>query len=267
MPLKQLIIITIFLMSCDTGKLNVVADIPNHLKEVSAVETTTQSDLMWVIEDAGNDNHLYALDTSGNIKKDLTILNSENIDWEDLTSDKVGNIYIGDFGNNNKKRYHFTIYKVTNPDNAEKSSTAEKIGFKLPENIKSRDFEAFFLMNDFFYVISKESNKFIMVKVPNKEGEHEAELISEFKLEGKYNRITSADISEDGNSVVLLNHDKVWLLTEFESDRFFEGKIEAFKFGYDSQKEGVCFSKNNSLFITEESNGAMGSNIYHLDIN
>ena len=60
---------------CDTGNLIVQADLPNSLKEVSAVQMTSKSDLLWVIEDAGNSNHLYGLNKKGKIIKDLTITN------------------------------------------------------------------------------------------------------------------------------------------------------------------------------------------------
>ena len=42
--------------------------------------------------------------------------NALNIDWEDLTSDSIGNIYIGDFGDNKKERKTYVIYKVNKPN-------------------------------------------------------------------------------------------------------------------------------------------------------
>lgn len=266
MIFQQLCISALLLMSCDTGKLTVVADIPSHLREVSAAEIVVGSDLIWIIEDAGNDNHVYGLDTNGNVKRDITVTNAENKDWEDLTSDASGNLYIGDFGNNSRKRKQFTIYKIANPENSEKSVTAEIINFELPKGKNSEDFEAFFIYENSFYIFSKESKNCIMLKVPNEPGTHVAKLAAEFKLEGKNNLITSADISNDGSTVVLLNHDKVWKLTGFTSDNFLEGKIDPITFEHDSQKEGVCFANNSTLLITDESDGSLGSNIYTLKL-
>lgn len=267
MIFQQLFFSTFLLWSCDTGKLQVVASNPSNLKEISAAETLPDSDLLWVIEDAGNDNHVYGLDKKGNLKKDIIIQNSENIDWEDLTSDKDGNLYIGDFGNNSGKRENFTIYKVNHPENSIKEAKAERIDFKLPKNLKSKNFEAFFVYNDFFYLFSKESKKNVLLKVPNVVGSHAAELVSEFNLKGKNNLITSADISEDGNTVILLNHDKVWKLTKFTSDNFLNGTLETLPFEYSSQMEGACFKTNTKLYITDEYNGNLGSNLYDFDIN
>jgi uncharacterized protein YjiK len=248
--------------SCNTGKLNVVADLPSSLKEISAIEKTKTSDILWVVEDAGNKNNLYGLDVKGDIIKDIRIENIQNIDWEDLTSDSFGNIYIGDFGNNNKKRKNFAIYKVSNPEKANAIATAEVISFKLPKTMKSQDFESFFLYNDTFYIFSKDHKETKLFKVPNTIGDHEASYISEVKLKGKNTKVTSADISEDGKTVVLLNHGQLWILADYESDDFLSGTIEATTFDHDSQKEGINFIASNTVLITDEKNKYSGGNLY-----
>ncbi len=104
---KLPLLIIILCFSCQTGNLSVIADLPNSLKETSAVELIGNSNLIWVIEDAGNKNILYGLNTKGKIVKEIKITNAKNTDWEDLASDSLGNIYIGDFGNNSKKPEFF----------------------------------------------------------------------------------------------------------------------------------------------------------------
>ncbi|GAA4805124.1 hypothetical protein GCM10023330_09460 [Litoribaculum gwangyangense] len=254
-------------MSCNTGRLNNIADMNSDLEEASAIEIVKGSNLLWVIEDAGNKNHIYGLDLKGRIIKDIDILNAENDDWEDLTSDKFGNLYIGDFGNNNKKRDEFTIYKVSNLNPTNDKTTAKTIHFKLPKEVKSEDFEAFFLLDGFFYIFSKENKSSILLKVPNSIGEHTAELVTDFNLDGKHHKITSAALSPNEETVVLLNHDKLWKLTNFKPDNFFKGNIEELKFGHTSQKEGVCFKNDSMVYINDERNKSEGGNIYTFNIN
>lgn len=264
---KRLIVIALIAVSCQSaGQLKIQGSINNAIKEASAAEITPQSKLIWTIEDAGNDSNLYGLDSSGKIIKQIAITNASNIDWEDLTSDKEGNIYIGDFGNNNEKRKHFRILKVNHKDLNNETAEAEIIDFTVPKKKYSKDFEAFFLYNDAFYIFSKETKKFITLKVPNSPGKHEAILKSDFNLNGKNNKITSADISDDGKSIVLLNHDKVWKITDFSNDDFFSGAIEELQFDHDSQKEGICFKNNNTIYITDERNADEGGNIYTFKI-
>lgn len=247
---------------CQTGTLKPIISVNDNLKEVSAIETIKGSALFWVIEDAGNANTIYGIDDEGNIARSIKVDNVENDDWEDLTHDLEGNIYIGDFGNNSKKRQNFSILKLAISNSSTNTIAAKKINFTLPKKMKSKDFESFFLLHDNFYIFSKEKKKGVILKVPNTIGNHVAELISEFKLKGKKTKITSADVSLDGKTIVLLNHDKVWRLTDFKADKFFCGKVETIEFKHISQKEGVCFNKDGTLYITDERKKSKGGKIY-----
>ncbi|RLD28385.1 MAG: hypothetical protein DRI75_06830 [Bacteroidetes bacterium] len=255
------LILILFIFSCNTGNLTVIANLPTSLKEVSAIEISSSSNLFWVIEDAGNDNKLYGLDLNGKIDKALEVINAQNIDWEDLTTDDSGNIYIGDFGNNNKNRSKFTIYKVEHPELALKTIKAESITFSLPKNIKNQDFEAFFLLNDIFYIFSKDDKLF---RVPNSIGTHQAVFITNFNLNGKHNAITSADVNN--NSIILLNHDKIWKISNYKDDNFFNGDIVELMFNHSSQKEGVCFKNNKTLYLTDEKVHVEGGNLYEFEL-
>lgn len=251
---------------CQNGKLNVMGRINKDIKEVSAIETISSSPLLWVIEDAGNKTEIFGLDRQGNIKRIVNVVNAKNNDWEDLTSDSLGNLYIGDFGNNSKKRREFSILKVSNVNIAKEFTQASIINFTLPKGIKSKDFEAFFLFEDYFYIFSKERKKAVVLKVPNEIGFHKAKLVSKYYLKGKRTRVTSADISKDGKTIILLNHDCIWKLTNFEGDGFFKGTVTKIELGHDSQKEGVCFENDETLYITDERVKSRGGNIYKFEL-
>ncbi|MEL0643825.1 hypothetical protein V6251_05490 [Olleya sp. Ti.3.14] len=260
--LKPILVLALLFMSCNTGKLTVVGSIDGDLDEASAAQLISGSDLIWTIEDAGNKNNVYGLDKKGNIIKDIDISNIKNHDWEDLAADTNGNLYIGDFGNNSRKRDHFFIYKVNNIANIKDKTEAETIRFTLPDDIKSEDFEAFFLWNNDFYIFSKENKKTMVIKVPNTIGSHVATHVTDYKLKGKDTRVTSADISPDGSTIILLNHDRIWKLTNFKFDAFFDGNVESISLNHDSQKEGICFINNTSIYITDEDSGKEDNNIY-----
>ena len=133
-------IILLFVLLCwnsqDTGKLKVIADLPKSLKEVSGTETIMGSKLIWMLNDGGNSSKLYGVSKKGNIKKTLKI-EAKNNDWEDLTSDKEGNLYIGDFGNNDNRRKDLAILKVAHKDlmNSE-DAPVERIQFYYPNQKK-----------------------------------------------------------------------------------------------------------------------------------
>ena len=90
------------------GKLHVVTDMPVSLKEESGIVAFDKTSV-WIVEDSGNHDKIYKVDFNGDILKEFKVKNAKNTDWEDLTKDKKGNLYIGDFGNNYNIRKDLTI--------------------------------------------------------------------------------------------------------------------------------------------------------------
>jgi hypothetical protein len=84
--------------------------LPDQLVEVSGMWIAAP-DSIWWLNDGGNAAELYLTDARGNLKKTLP-LPLPNRDWEELTGDTKGNLYIGDFGNNNNDRIDLRIYKL-----------------------------------------------------------------------------------------------------------------------------------------------------------
>lgn len=270
-------------ISCAATSSDVIEELfsmPKKIKESSAVEVTEKSDLIWTVEDSGNAPQLFALDIKGELVHTVTITDAQNNDWEDLTSDKQGNLYIGDFGNNKNERKDLSIYKISASDlNKKETSVAEKISFFFPEQTlfppkKSErfyDVESFFLFKDHFYLFTKNrSSKFdgttLLYQVPNESGNHPAKLISSFKTCDNFNHcaVTSADISPDGKKVALLNSDKVWIFTDFNSNNFLSGKVKQIDLKSFTQKEGICFVGNEKLYITDEKDKKTGGKLYQL---
>lgn len=266
------------LFSCTNfGQLKVLADLPKSLEEVSGTETIPNSDLIWMLNDGGNKPELFQVNKKGKIKKVVKI-NAKNHDWEDLTSDPNGNLYIGDFGNNTNKRKNLAILKVNSSDlESGEKVEVERITFKYPNQErfppkkKQRHFdsEAFFFYNDSLYIFTKSrvKNKFgrtNLYKVPAIRGNHTAIYIDSFEsCEDLECWITAADISKDGKKVVLLNHKSAWLFTDFKDDDFFSGKAIELSFEADlTQKEGVCFKDDTTLYITDEYAHGSGGNLY-----
>jgi hypothetical protein len=275
--MKKIVLLSLVFVSCaNFGQLTLVADLSKSLKEVSGNEMIANSDLIWMVNDSGNKPEIFGVNQQGQIEKVVKV-DAKNHDWEDLTTDKQGNLYIGDFGNNNQKRKKLTILKIRNKDLLSSDSVeVEKISFQYPKNKKDKkvsyDAEAFFYHQNYFYIFTKSRakknlGKTLLFKVPNTVGKYTAEFISEFEFCNSTNcRITAADISKDEKKVVLLSHQAVFALTEFNGDDFFSGKQKEYPLEHTSQKEGVCFKDENTLFITDEYSMSTKGNLYAFSI-
>ncbi len=278
---------TIGLFSCQSptdSKLEVLTTLPKVIKEASAAEITPASpDLVWTIEDQKNDNILFGFTKNGELKKEIRINNVENNDWEDLTADDAGNIYIGDFGNNDNERQDLAIYKISALDlTKDQTEASEIVEFYYPEQTefpakkKDRiyDAESFFIFNNQFYLFTKNrSSKFdgttSLYRVDNKPGQRlPAKKISSFKTCDNFNHcaVTSAAISPDKKKVAILSSDKVWIFTDFKGDDFFSGKSQMIELNHYTQKEGLTFETNDSLLITDEAAKKGESFLYRLKL-
>jgi hypothetical protein len=283
MRILPLLVVLLFISCANSSVENrFVFSFPKVLKEVSGIQKSLDSDLIYTIEDSGNENQIYGLDVNGEIKKSILIEDLENIDWEDLTADKKGNLYIGDFGNNNNTRKDLAIYQVSAASlDSTTTKSSYKVSFYYPEQTdfppKKKEYfydcESFFEYNNNFYLFTKNRSKrfdgtTLMYKVPNAPGNHKAVLMGKFKTCGTYSTcaITSAAFSPDAKKMVLLAHNQVWLFEDFTGDAFFDGKVTALDLDDYTQKEGLCFKDNATIYISDEKTKNIGGNLYQYNL-
>ncbi len=217
-----------------------------------------------------SDNSIYRIDTlSDSIFQKVTINNSSNYDWEDITTDST-HIYVGDVGNNDGNRTNLRFYKILNSDITPGSTTvdagrinfsySDQVDFTVNHNHHYYDCEAFFYMNDSIHMFTKGwVNKWTKHYVLSADtGTHVAQLVDSFDVAGL---ITSAAIQGDSLVVLLgLNFSGglssfVWMFYDFEGSNFFSGNKRRFYLGNPNiigQAEAICFKDTNMGYITNE---------------
>jgi hypothetical protein len=281
-PILFFLVFSLLACQQDNGVLTTICKLPKEVKECSGIINDARHELLWAIADSGNQNVVYGLTNKGRIAKTITLSNVANIDWEDITSDPAGNLYIGDFGNNENTRTDLAIYKV--PATALESSTVNvttKISFAYPEQKEFPpkkkglfyDCEAFFEHKGYFYLFTKNRSKgfdgtTFMYQVPNQSGFHQAKLLGKFITCADYQHcaITSVAISPDASKIVLLSHSKVWLLDHFKDNKFLNGAVSELDLNHFSQKEAVCFKDDKTLLIADEKTKKTGGKVYEVTL-
>lgn len=262
------------------SELDPLSKFPSELKEVSGVEIAADGNI-WVIEDSGNKDKIYKVGRDGDIKESLKIDHAKNRDWEDLAKDVNGNLYIGDFGNNDNERKDLLIYKIPKDEMGKKEPNADKIGFKYPlqkdfppkRDSLYFDTEGFFHLNDYLYIFTKNrtrpySGETLVYRVPDRKGEYEAEFLGTLFLcaDQDHCSVTSADISPNGNTIALLSYGFVFLLTDFSAPDFSKSSIKIIDLNTPTQVESVCFVDNKTLLIADEENNHGGRSLYELKL-
>lgn len=258
--------------------LQIDFSLPSKLKEVSGITLSGDKKTAWAIEDQGNKNIIYGVDQKGNLIAEVLVENADNTDWEDITADPQGNMYIGDFGNNDNDRQDLSIVKVDLKDTTQKTTKAiqtTKFHYEGQTEFPPKksnwlyDCEAFVEMDGNFYLFTKNRSKgfdgtFLVFQVPNKEGDFEAKLIGKLKLSGKYSdaAITSAAINSTKNKIVLLTHKNIHVLSGFTPNDFNGSKIQKMSLQHNSQKEAIVFLDDKTLLIADEADKKTGGNVY-----
>jgi len=281
----KIILLTFFFLtvffSCQKkgdSNLLLINDLPDSLSEISGITSFDGSPHLYAINDSGNEQVLYKIDSTGKTMQEYKVPNSVNIDWEDLAYDQK-TLFIGDFGNNKNDRKDLSIYKVSNLDS--ENLDVRKVMFyledqkKFPPGKKKRNFdiEAFIYRKGYFYLFTKNrSSKFDgttkVYKVSATEGKQVARLVTSYATCSDYHDcfITGAAINNNGSKIALLTYNKVFILEKFKGDQLFKGTISKLKLNHYSQKEGICFKNDSTLYIVDEKRKGTNSRLYELSI-
>jgi len=228
------------------------------------------NDILWTINDSGNDPILFSIDTTtGIILQQIMVSNAQNIDWESLAQDD-DYIYIGDFGNNSGARDDLGIYKVKKndiPNSGDASVTSTHITFsyadfkEIPEKRKYNNFdcEAFICAGDSLYLFSKNwgNEKTKLYRLPKDEGDYTAELLKEYDVSGL---VCGADYNRESKEITLVGYTNnnyvpfLWLLFDYYDNNFFSGnkrRIDLLNIQA-TQTEAIAYADGKSGFITSE---------------
>jgi hypothetical protein len=260
-----------------------IAKLPDVISESSGLVLTNPNSL-WTHNDSRGKPEIFNLDSSGIYRRKITLRNEPNVDWEEITKDADGNVFVGDFGNNECKRRGLMIYKFTNPDLIQTDSlSAQDIFFSYPDqhdfppaaDEMNFDAEAMMVLNQSIYIFSKNrstpySGYTKLYKVPAVPGNYIAQLADSFYTghnSVKECSITGAAINNSHTILVLTSHEKIWVFTNFTDDKFFDGNIKELSFfGKDLSVEGVCFKSEKEIYLTEERSAPGEGKLFYLDL-
>lgn len=262
----------------DIEDFKTVATLPSVISESSGLLVTSINEI-WSHNDKGGTPQLYAFDKQGTLLNTLTITNATNVDWEDLTQDKNGNVYISDSGNNENDRENLRIYKIGNLSINQTTVEAEIINFSLEgqqnfppaDDNLSYDVEALIATGDSLYLFTRDrTNPFLgetnLYVLPQLAGNHIAQFRGNFKTNSVEKRggIRGAAISPDESRVALLSKTDVWVFTDFTNNDFFNGTVIIKNLPSETQKEGIDFYDNCHVYISDE-RGNEGGKLYELN--
>ncbi len=247
--------------------------LPEALTEVSGLYRAAPDSLWWH-NDGGHEAALYLTDSRGELLWKKALPQVLNRDWEDITADNEGNLYIGDFGNNFNNRQDLRIY-IYHP----RSGSLDSILFDYPDQQafppespqQNFDMEGFFWWQDSLHLFSKNrlnkgnyyTKHYTLAAAP---GTYTAQLRDSLYLKNRV--VTAAAISADGKTMALLAYRfkillgfipltpaDIFLFTDFDGSRFLKGRMKkqrGVRCLFPTQFEALDFGGLNWVWIASE---------------
>ena len=250
----------------------VKATLPNDLQEISGLHFA--GGRWWGHNDGGNPTVFYRLlPETATIAQKISLQNTDNKDWEDLTSDGA-HLYIGDFGNNYNDRQDLGIYRLPLSvvgATANEEVTGNEWTFlpfhytdqtdftTQPEASTEFDCEAMIFLNGNPHLFSKNRKQHSTTHYLVNTATGAAEPLETLNTQGF---ITSASLSPDGKLVVLLGYElsgvpKIfcWLLWDWHDGLLFNGNKRRLELGNVfslGQAEAIGFGTNRTGYVANE---------------
>ncbi|MFM7661766.1 MAG: hypothetical protein ACKO6A_03800 [Bacteroidota bacterium] len=268
--MKTLVFLSIFIHLNSFSQKIKAYYLSSELREISGLESLNDT-LFIAVNDGGNEPLLYLINQKGKILKTCRINNATNIDWEDLTSDHEGNLYIADIGNNSNRRTKMQILRVKVDSILQADSVRSAIySFSYPNqeesqaNIRELNFDAESLSfyNDSLWIFTKNRSipfdgKSTVYAIHSKDLNlgnwcKKGEIVPGIKS-WKYDTFTSSTIYKD--TFYLITYNKLVIAKRKSNSFEIVNKKRFLKF---NQRESIAISPSGKIFIANEGHFLLG---------
>lgn len=227
------------------------------------VKSRQFENVFWTHNDSNDLPRIFATTDRGELIRQVTIAGAQNVDWEDITTDDAGNLYIGDIGNNDNNRRDLTVYVIKEPDPRQANNTVsitKRIHFQYPDQTLfpdpqnlSFDSEALFWADGHLYLLTKHRSdrRTALYRFESLEGEQTQTLtrLGDFEVDGM---VTGADASPDGSKLLVLCYEYIYLFEKpRNSDNYLAGNFKRILIEL-RQSEGICFDEPYFMLTNEQ---------------
>jgi len=227
--------------------------------------------MLWTHNDSGDEARIFLIDEKAGSRAVVWLDGVINRDWEDISVgpgpvDSLSYVYVGEIGDNRSVHEYKYIYRIREPVFADLSSgldttlnTVDSIKFSLEGG--PRDTEAFIVdpKTKDIYIFSKNEKRQIRVfRLPYPQSTAEI-LTAEYVMSLPIVKVNAADISPDGNEILIKNYTNVfyWRKKGNESIQELLGKEPAsLPYTTEPQGEAIAFDRDSKGYYTlsEENN-------------
>jgi hypothetical protein len=147
------------------------------ITESSGIAASRRSqNLFWTHNDSGDEPLLYAFDRTGKARATFAVRGATAIDWEDLASGpgQAGPVlYVGDMGDNARKRKDCVVYRLmepvigsASPHDVRDTQPAERLPFRYPDGRHNAETLMVHPQSGDIYIVTKNEKPPVVYRFP-----------------------------------------------------------------------------------------------------
>jgi hypothetical protein len=235
------------------------------LPEASGLAASqSNAELFWAHNDSA-EPYVFAVAGDGSARGRIRVAGASVFDWEAVTTAPCSGgtcLFVGDIGDNDRRRRSIMIYRVPEPSPSEKATKdATAIEASYPEG--PQDAEAMFFADDHLFIVTKgEGTPARLYRLPSidESSPQTLQLVATLTngAPDKPYRITDAAISPDGRWVAMRTNDLVLFYDRAPLLGGAPGTALSFDLRglREPQGEGVAWSDAGTLLLVGEAEGA-----------
>lgn len=233
--------------------------------------------ILWTHNDSGDGPFIYAFDLNGGKRGTWRVTGAKALDWEDIAAGPgtggtgQSYLYVGDIGDNNKKRDEIIVYRVAEPvvtpadadtdrNEAQKTEPAEAIRLRYPDGSHDAEALAVHPATGDLYLITKTRGStpagvYKLAAPFSGSTINTLKKISSLSTPGLFpGMITGADISPDGRKIILCDYLNAYELslpasTGGKFDDIWKQSIAIVGLGARAQGEAVCYRLDGQAIL------------------
>lgn len=225
------------------------------------VASTTMPGNLWVEQDGNTSSAIHLLSASGQYLGKIDTW-AYNRDWEDMADgpgpeEGVNYLYLGDIGDNSQNSEIYSVFRFKEPTSLNENYPAhEEIRFRYADQPSGWDAEAMFVdpLTKDIYIITKRQlfsvRVYRLVYPYSPITENTAEFLGTIPLSS----ITAADISADGQQIILKNYDAAYYWRLRKDESIYEALKRTRDIGLpyyvETQGEAICFDYKEEGYYT-----------------
>ncbi|MBC7927344.1 MAG: hypothetical protein H7039_16970 [Bryobacteraceae bacterium] len=237
------------------------------LTESSGIVASRQhAGVLWTHNDSGGGPYLFAMNRSGELLGRWRVKSAKSSDWEDISigpgARSGWNLYVGDIGDNRRRRPFVTVYRVPEPQPEasanRQTASAQALRFTYPDGAHDAECLMVHPVSGDLYIVTKaqlgdSETRVYRASPPRKPGTRPVKLQLVAKLtlpeRGFFARlfgITGGDISPDGSRVVLCDY---FGAVEAPFDPNWKMEWSVVDLGPREQGEAICYREDGKALL------------------